>query len=66
MKVCCCDSDLDASVVDNYLFFLSVVAGQNMVWYVESKGMSDESLYNLGIETKSGSADFCTKVDVEN
>lgn len=37
-----------------------------MVGYVESKGTEEESKFNLGIEIKSGSADFCTKVDVEN
>jgi fructose-1,6-bisphosphatase/inositol monophosphatase family enzyme len=38
-----------------------------MVGYVESKGTADEVNYDLGIlETKSGAADFCTKVDVEN
>jgi fructose-1,6-bisphosphatase/inositol monophosphatase family enzyme len=26
----------------------------------------EEANYNLGIETKSGSADFCTNVDIKN
>jgi hypothetical protein len=41
-------------------------AGDNMKGYIESKGTSDATNFSLDIETKSGSADFCTKVDVEN
>jgi fructose-1,6-bisphosphatase/inositol monophosphatase family enzyme len=37
-----------------------------MVTYLEAKGTAAEASLDLGIETKSGSADFCTKVDVEN
>ena len=43
-----------------------LTAGSNMVEYLEAKGTSAEASLDLGIETKSGSADFCTKVDVEN
>ena len=45
---------------------LASIAGENMLGYIESKGTIEESKYSLDIETKSGSADFCTKVDVEN
>lgn len=41
-------------------------AGDNMKGYIESKGTSDAVNFSLDIEIKSGSADFCTKVDVEN
>eukprot|EP00980_Cylindrotheca_fusiformis_P028508 scaffold22607_cov123-Cylindrotheca_fusiformis.AAC.5 len=41
-------------------------AGENMIGYIESKGTSEAANFSLHIETKSGSADFCTKVDVEN
>lgn len=41
-------------------------AGRNMKEYLEAKGTSEESKFDLGIETKSSSADFCTKIDVEN
>lgn len=41
-------------------------AGSNMVDYLEAKGTSRESSIDLGIETKSGAQDFCTKIDVEN
>ena len=41
-------------------------AGSNMIEYLNSKGTSTESLFDLGIETKSGKADFCTSVDIEN
>lgn len=37
-----------------------------MVIYLEAKGTDAEASMDLGIETKSGAADFCTKVDVEN
>jgi hypothetical protein len=37
-----------------------------MVPYLEAKGTSRECDMDLGIETKSGAEDFCTKVDVEN
>jgi len=37
-----------------------------MIRYLEAKGTSAEASMDLGIETKSGSADFCTKIDVEN
>jgi fructose-1,6-bisphosphatase/inositol monophosphatase family enzyme len=45
---------------------LAKQAGSNMIEYLESKGTSTESLFDLGIETKSGKADFCTSVDIEN
>lgn len=45
---------------------LAMEAGSNMVEYLEAKGTAAESSLDLGIETKSSSADFCTKVDVEN
>jgi len=45
---------------------LAMEAGSNMVTYLEAKGTAAEASLDLGIETKSGSADFCTKVDVEN
>jgi hypothetical protein len=44
----------------------SLSAGGNMVPYLEAKGTSSESRIDLGIETKSGAEDFCTKVDIEN
>ena len=38
-----------------------------MVGYLEAKGTAAEALVeDLGIETKSGAVDFCTRVDVEN
>mmetsp|Transcript_27517 Transcript_27517/g.64550 ORF Transcript_27517/g.64550 Transcript_27517/m.64550 type:complete len:276 (+) Transcript_27517:896-1723(+) len=38
-----------------------------MVGYLEAKGTAAESsIDDLGIETKSGAVDFCTRVDVEN
>eukprot|EP00536_Pseudo-nitzschia_multiseries_P012001 jgi/Psemu1/207454/e_gw1.437.34.1 len=37
-----------------------------MVEYLEAKGTAEESSLDLGIETKSGVADICTRVDVEN
>lgn len=38
-----------------------------MVKYLETKGtIAEASMEDLGIETKSGAADFCTRVDVEN
>ena len=37
-----------------------------MVEFLEAKGTAAEASLDLGIETKSGSADFCTKVDLEN
>lgn len=43
-----------------------VAAGSNMVEYLEAKGTSSESSIDLGIETKTGAEDFCTKIDVEN
>ena len=45
---------------------LAMEAGSNMTAYLEAKGTAAEAALDLGIETKSGSADFCTKVDVEN
>jgi len=45
---------------------MAMEAGSNMVEYMEAKGTASEATMDLGIETKSGSADFCTKVDVEN
>lgn len=61
------------SLVLYSLFFYSILfvsiaptAGSNMVTYLEAKGTAAEASLDLGIETKSGSADFCTKVDVEN
>jgi fructose-1,6-bisphosphatase/inositol monophosphatase family enzyme len=44
----------------------SYSAGGNMVPYLDAKGTSSESGIDLGIETKSGAEDFCTKVDVDN
>lgn len=37
-----------------------------MVEYLDAKGTSREASMDLGIETKSGDADLCTMVDVEN
>ena len=37
-----------------------------MIDYLEAKGTEKEHQIDLGIETKSNSADFCTKIDVEN
>jgi len=48
------------------LIFVELAAGSNMVPYLEAKGTAAEASLDLGIETKSSSADFCTKVDVEN
>mmetsp|Transcript_25665 Transcript_25665/g.54834 ORF Transcript_25665/g.54834 Transcript_25665/m.54834 type:complete len:360 (+) Transcript_25665:86-1165(+) len=46
--------------------YFGIAAGSKMVPYLEAKGTAAEASLDLGIETKSGSADFCTKVDVEN
>ncbi|KAG7366769.1 inositol monophosphatase [Nitzschia inconspicua] len=45
---------------------LAKKAGSNMVEYLEAKGTIKESSIDLGIETKSGAEDLCTKIDVEN
>jgi len=37
-----------------------------MVAYLRAKGTAEEEAQDLGIQTKSGSADFCTKVDLAN
>ena len=43
-----------------------ITAGSNMETYLDAKGTAAEASLDLGIETKSGSADFCTKIDVAN
>jgi myo-inositol-1(or 4)-monophosphatase len=43
-----------------------LIAGYNMSGYLEGKGTSLEKNFDLDIETKSNTADFCTKVDVMN
>mmetsp|Transcript_16667 Transcript_16667/g.34366 ORF Transcript_16667/g.34366 Transcript_16667/m.34366 type:complete len:323 (+) Transcript_16667:153-1121(+) len=62
-------------LVYRILFFYCVIfsslllyptAGSNMTTYLDAKGTVAEASLDLGIETKSGSADFCTKVDIEN
>lgn len=45
---------------------LAKAAGNRMVGYMEAKGTEEEKNYSLEIETKSGSADFCTNVDQDN
>jgi len=45
---------------------LAYQAGANMKGYLDAKGTSRESNFDLGIETKSNDTDFCTKIDVEN
>lgn len=45
---------------------LALQAGANMIEYCDSKGTEAEASHDLGINTKSQPADFCTKIDVEN
>jgi len=45
---------------------LAMEAGLNMIEYMEAKGTDREHQIDLGIETKSNSSDFCTKLDIEN
>jgi fructose-1,6-bisphosphatase/inositol monophosphatase family enzyme len=45
---------------------LVLSAGSNMVAYLRAKGTTAEESHDLAIQTKSGSADFCTKVDLAN
>ena len=41
-------------------------AGRNIAEYCDAKGTEAEANHDLGIDTKSNSADICTKIDVLN
>ena len=41
-------------------------AGRNIAEYCDAKGTEAEAKHDLGIDTKSNSADICTKIDVLN
>ena len=43
-----------------------MVAGSNMIEYLEAKGTIAEEKLDLGIEIKTNSTDFCTNIDIEN
>lgn len=53
-------------IFPNTYHTLLKLAGRAMIGYLDAKGTEKEDHFDLNVQNKTNSADFCTKVDLEN